>query len=362
MILFIDTNIFFNNWYLDNANFKYLFNYLENTNSNLYIPELICSEVDGKFNYEFSKIKSQLNDNLKRINSFSREEILVSQKSLNINYSFKKQLEKATDKIIFISYDDVPNKVLVERAVNRVRPFKDEDKGFRDSLIWLSFLGYLKKNNLHGKVAFINNNPTDFYDNERKGLHADLISDLKKLSIENEFSIYHSIKEFINKHVDKEHNTYNPNQILEEFIYESEDQIEKGISFYIRSQTSKAIQLIFKNSVGELKDIPYISGLDFNIIEGIEDPDLLNWALTTNGDLYIELYLNLRIVEFRFSLPTIVYKEKREFFDIKFHDIETDQDKTTLSIIKRPHLNVSFIFRVNEKKVTDLVINSLETA
>ena len=78
--------------------------------------------------------------------------------------------------------------------------------------------------------------------------------------------------------------------------------------------------------------------------------------------MYIELYLNLRIVEFRFSLPTIVYKEKREFFDIKFHDIETDQDKTTLSIIKRPHLNVSFIFRVNEKKVTDLVINSLETA
>ncbi|WP_442846226.1 PIN domain-containing protein [Leeuwenhoekiella sp. H156] len=361
MIVFIDTNIFFNNWYLENANFKYLFNYLENSNSKLYLPEIVCSEIDGKFHSEYLKLIDQFKDNLKRINSFLPQNIIINQKSFDIDYSFKNQLKKATDSIVFISYENISNEVLVNRAINRVRPFKDDDKGFRDSLIWLSFIEYLKKNNLKESVAFINNNPTDFYSNEKNALHSDLMSDLTQLNLKNEFRIYHSIKEFIDREVDKEHNTYNTQQILENFVYESEDQIQNEISSYINSQTTKAIQLIFKSSVGELNDIPYVTGLDFIINEGIDDPELLSWALTAGNDLYLELYLKLRLVEFRFSLPTIVYNERREYFDENFYDIETDQDETTLSIMKSPLLNVSFIFRVKKREVTNLVINSLET-
>jgi hypothetical protein len=325
------------------------------------MPEVVCSEVDGKFNSELLNLRNQFKDSVKRINSFIPKKIANDPNLFNVNYSFKQELEKITDNTVFISYNEIQNTELVNRAINKVRPFQNEDKGFRDTLIWLSLIEYLKKKKHTEKVAFINNNPKDFYDRDKTGLHPDLLTDLARLEIKNEFVIYHSIKEFIDKEVDKEHNTYNPNQILDNFINESEDQIENQISFYINSQTAKAMQLILKSSVGELNDIPYITGFDFIINEGIEDPDLLSWSLTTGNDLYLELYLNLRRVEFNFSIPKIVYSERKEYFDNNFYNIETDQDKTNLSIMKRPHLNVSFIFRVKDKEVTDLVINSFET-
>lgn len=361
MIIFIDTNIFFNHWYLENANFKYLFNYLENSSSILAIPEIICEEVDGKFKSEFSKIKNQYKDNVMQLNAFTPEKIVPNFESLNIDYSFKNELEKSTDSIVFIKYNDIPNDDLVNRAIKRIRPFKDDDKGFRDTLIWLSFINFLKKEKVNKKIAFINNNPTDFYDNSKKELHSDLLNDLDNLNIKNEFKIYHSIKEFIDKEVDKEHNKYSSNQILENFIYESEDQIENQISFYINSLSARESQALLKNSYGELKDIHFITGFDFVILEGIEDPDLLNWSVINDKDLFIELYLNLRIVEFRFSIPTTVYSSRKDYFDNNFFNIEKDETTVTVSIIKRPHLNISFNFNVSEKLVANIVINTLET-
>ncbi len=360
MIIFIDTNIFFNNWYLENANFKYLFNYLENTNSKLAISEIVCEEVDGKFKSEFSKIKNQYEDSFKRLNTFLQEKTFSTPNTFNIDYSFKKEVINSTDNTLFVNYNNISNEVLVNRAINRTRPFKDEDKGFRDTLIWLSFIQFLDQETVDDRIAFISNNPTDFYDNSKTGLHPDLLDDIKKMGLENEFNIYHSIKEFIDKEVDKEHNKYSPNQILEDFIYESENQIEDEISHFINFLPASESQSFLRNSEGELSTIPHITGFDFVIIEGTEDPELLNWAITNDSDLYIELYLNLRRVEFRFSIPITVYTNRKKYFDNSFFNIEEDEDVVTLSIIKRPHLNISFNFKVDEKLVANTVINSLE--
>jgi len=46
MLIFIDSNIFYNNWLVSNANFKNFFKYLKETHSDLLISVVVCNEVD----------------------------------------------------------------------------------------------------------------------------------------------------------------------------------------------------------------------------------------------------------------------------------------------------------------------------
>jgi galactose mutarotase-like enzyme len=57
---------------------------------------------------------------------------------------------------------------VVKRAIKLVKPFTGQEKGYRDTLIWLSFLSYLKDNDIEGDVAFITNNKHDFFEVKEK--------------------------------------------------------------------------------------------------------------------------------------------------------------------------------------------------
>ena len=47
MKVFLDTNAFYNNWFVDNANFKLLFHYLNNEEFDLLLSNLVAQEVNN---------------------------------------------------------------------------------------------------------------------------------------------------------------------------------------------------------------------------------------------------------------------------------------------------------------------------
>lgn len=355
MIIFIDTNILFNNWHLNNANFQFLFNYLENTNSILAISELVCQEIDNKFYIELENLKKGFDSNLKKGNSLLNKEINFDNNSLETTYRFKDIVNLKTKNVEFYDYSTISNLLLVDRALKKVKPFKDEDKGFRDSLIWLSFLSYIKKKGNH-KIAFINNNSSDFLNSEKTDLNESLRNDLKSQGIDNEFKIYDSIRNFIEKEVGFKH-TYTKSTILEEFIYPNELLIEKMLQDYINSQSVKWFDETIKSHTANFQNTDYIISFNFEIVEGIEDPELLNWEQIEKDKFFSQLSFHLRIVEIELVIPKIFFEGLKDDYKYRNIDIEYDSDNVILTFIKKVYLNISFNFDTSKTVVTDLDIN-----
>ncbi|MEW7849251.1 PIN domain-containing protein [Massilia aurea] len=56
MNIFLDTNVFYNDWFLNNANFRYLFHYLSNEDGNLLVSKLVCQEAENIRLREYEKL------------------------------------------------------------------------------------------------------------------------------------------------------------------------------------------------------------------------------------------------------------------------------------------------------------------
>lgn len=340
---------------MNNANFQFLFNYLENTNSILAISELVCQEIDNKFYIELENLKKGFDSNLKKGNSLLNKEINFDNNSLETTYRFKDIVNLKTKNVEFYDYSTISNLLLVDRALKKVKPFKDEDKGFRDSLIWLSFLSYIKKKGNH-KIAFINNNSSDFLNSEKTDLNESLRNDLKSQGIDNEFKIYDSIRNFIEKEVGFKH-TYTKSTILEEFIYPNELLIEKMLQDYINSQSVKWFDETIKSHTANFQNTDYIISFNFEIVEGIEDPELLNWEQIEKDKFFSQLSFHLRIVEIELVIPKIFFEGLKDDYKYRNIDIEYDSDNVILTFIKKVYLNISFNFDTSKTVVTDLDIN-----
>ena len=321
----------------------------------LAISELVCEEIDNKFSVELELVKKGIENNLKKTGSLINKELEFDYSHLEIDYSFKETINTKTINADFYGYSMITNSVLVNRAIKRVKPFKDDDKGFRDTLIWLSFLEYITKKE-NQKIAFINNNSTDFLNVEKTDLNENLKNDLKLYNIKNEFKVYNSIKEFIDKEVGYKH-IHTKAKILEEFIYPNERLVETMLQDYINSQSVKWFDDTIKSHTAYFQNIDYIIGFNFEIIEGIEDPELLNWEQIEENKFFSQLSFHLRIVEITLIIPKIVFEGIKEDYRYRRISIEYDSNNVTLTMIKKVYMNISFNFNTSNIEVTDLDIN-----
>lgn len=359
MIIYIDTNIFYNNWLLNSANFSNFFKFLNDSDSTLLVSEVVCDEMDQKYFQEFDKLKKRLEIEITRIQRFTNNKVDFDFHELKETYDFKNVVIKKTNKVIFIPFNDIPNSVLVNRAIKRVRPFQEQDKGFRDTIIWLSLLEYLKKSKSKGEIAFINNNSQDFFDNGKEKFHSDLASDIQQRKLKNKFKIYKSIKEFnnLNIHYDKESKTENLNVLLEEFIYPNEKIIENELESFINSQLANWFLEKLQGSLVEYNQFNFISSFEFKIYEGIEDPEIINWKKIDNSTYYTELEFELRFVSIQVSIPRSYYNKRKFVIKQMFRDIKRYRETVDINTVRRAKFNISFNYDNKNEFFEDIEIN-----
>jgi hypothetical protein len=86
---------------------------------------------------------------------------------------------------------------IVSRSIARKKPFSKGDRGFRDTLIWLSTLNLIKP---EAHVSFVTENTQDFFQSDTSNPHPDLLQEAEeKLSSEWTILFHRSIDEFISR-------------------------------------------------------------------------------------------------------------------------------------------------------------------
>lgn len=86
---------------------------------------------------------------------------------------------------------------IVQRSIERKKPFSSGDRGFRDTIIWLSTLDLIGP---ESRVSFVTNNTQDFFQTNSSEPHPEILKEAeKKLSKHLKMLFHRSLDEFITK-------------------------------------------------------------------------------------------------------------------------------------------------------------------
>lgn len=359
MYIFIDTNIFFGNWHLNNPNFILLFNFIENSQSTLLFSELVIQEIENIYQREWTKNTEVLNKATKHLSNLSGEpfQIEIKQKL----YSFKTILGEKVNNIIYMPYDEILHTTLVKRAIQKIKPFQENEKGYRDTLIWLSFLTYLKNNpnKIRNEVAFITNNSNDFGD-KNSGFYESLKSDITEFNIKPKITLYNSIQAFIENKIPKEEHTLTYNEIREKYLYRIESAIENRITETINELTSDQLESIATNWHRNLPIRGYILSQYFEIDEGIEDLEVLRYKELPFDTIYINCQLQLKRCSLYFNIPSTYYASNKNSIDQNYDNVVYEPDETTVTLYPRTYLDLSITMDKHSKRIDALEIERIE--
>ena len=183
MWIVIDTNIFFDDLRIKKS-LDLLFKDIENVHFSLRIPEIVVKEIVNLYKERrhslLSKLVSSSNE-LKLLTSLEynvniEDENLVSDLREYEHYLRRKIMSNG--EIIPIPPVTIEN--LIERDLNRRKPFKENGVGFRDALIWETILTLTVRDGCEG-IVFITKNIKDF--STKDVLHPDLIQDIERIGV-----------------------------------------------------------------------------------------------------------------------------------------------------------------------------------
>lgn len=359
MKVFLDTNAFYNNWFVDNANFKLLFHYLNNEQLDLLLSKLVAQEVNNIRERELFEATTEIDRLINRVNKLNEQCVDFTVESIGIaQYDIQAILKYKVNSIENIPYDEVPHKQVVDRALRLVKPFTGEEKGYRDTLIWLSFLSYLKAQNVEGEIAFITNNKHDFFEKKNKKLsfNEDLQKDIDEMGISAIIKPYLNIFDFIKDNVDKVENAFSREEILDDLEY----FLIEGTENHLKNMKNIDISGLLGASVfsDKLTDVIEIVP---DIFEGVEDPRVHYVSRLPEKSVYISCFYEMRRVDLVVTIDLIEFKQHvDEIESIKsIYNIEIDGDVVKLSFIFRLYIDASLEYDTESELGSNLTIEQI---
>lgn len=359
--IFLDTNIFYNNWFVKNANFNLLFNYIENTNSVLLMSELVCTEINNIRNRELEEVIQTFQNLFNKSQKLILEPIEFNPEDIReFKYDIKDILANRVSNISYFPFENIKQDIVVKRALERIKPFKEDDKGYRDTLIWLSFLHYLKKEEVEGNVFFITNNSNDFLNKEKIDFHDELKTDILKSELRCSIFPHHSLFDFIQKRIDKREHSVNREELIN-IINNIDDELELESLFFINNIDETSFKEILDKN--RLRDFPYVTTLvehSVELMEGVEDLDLLSYSFIEKEKIYINLMFNLRICILKFTIPTSEYYIYKNQIDRIYFEIESGEHYTTFCSYVRTYLDTSFDINMKDGIISGFNIESID--
>lgn len=347
---FLDSNIVYNNWYLHSGDFKLLFNYIENTNSLLLISELVCEEVNNLQNKELTTCLNLLKKEQRNLSKLLDQPISFSLENICLQeYDFRKIIFEKAPRIHFLGYNEIKHCDVVKRAFNRTRPFQESEKGYRDTLIWLSLLDYLKKNNIKGKIFFVTNNKSDFF-NKLGGLHQDLKNDIETFNLSCNIIPFNSLFDFINKEVDKNEHEFSISELQENYLNDIDRELEiEAIEAINSIPDAEFMKILEVNGLRPFPEVKTLLSHRISLFEGVEDPEVISFSKISDKTIYVSFRYNLRICDLEYSVPTSEYFENRQPMDLLNYELIKDEYATSFKTFVKTYLDASFTFDLEHK-------------
>ncbi|MEW6771703.1 MAG: PIN domain-containing protein [Bacillota bacterium] len=170
MKLVLDSNIFCQDYRLASANFRLLREGLHIIPADLKVPEVVLDEVANRFREILEEALAAAKKAEKALNRLLRRPVQSALTSISVIQEAQAYREWLLSKLKelgaeILPYPEVPHKEVVERDLQRKRPFKRDGSGYRDFLIWES----IRRLMLWGteRIIFVTANTKDFGDGPR---------------------------------------------------------------------------------------------------------------------------------------------------------------------------------------------------
>ncbi len=257
MLIFVDSNILCSDYHMTNYKFE-----LINRIGTIVLSEVVIDEVCNKYKEQLTTSIYSIDKNVRIINKLLSSNLGFNKISIDTEVqkyrNFLEMYSIQSGMTVAEVYPSVPHKEIVNRALLRKKPFKqDGSTGYRDYLVWLTCID-LARTYASEEIHFITQNINDFSDlQDKKKLHEDLIIDLREANIDcNRFYYWISINDFIdyiqprihaleNKESIKSHIETNTN--YSSMIYDFIDKSISGIALSSHSVLVPGRNVSLKN-------------------------------------------------------------------------------------------------------------------
>ena len=362
--IFLDSNIFYNNWYMDGANFAYLSHFLNNEWHDFLVSDLVVAEVENKREQKLTNQFSVLKDAIHKTEELNGKRVCNEQISFTpTSYDLKETISEHVINAKFIEYATVDHEVVVDRAIKHVRPFTAKEKGYRDTVIWLSFLDYLEQNKIAGTVVFVTTNFSDFFVKNDKEIefNSDLQKDIEAKRLECKIKPCISLASFVKENIERDKQVAAINELIlnDDSVAELfEDYIDSEGSSFLdevaieKSENSFFQELVFSEAILGVRSVL------FDIFEGVEDPEIIEIEQLADHDVYVRYSFNFRIVYVSADVPREQYiVRKNELSDWK--EISSDGNFITVERPIRPYFEVSFIYSTDSGDLNSFEVDTV---
>jgi len=166
MFVILDTTEFFDSPLADSNSFKVLQAYIQRTQSQLVVPQVVFKEVLNHANERLFSVRSDLGKatrEYERVRTVGADALVVNQPDFARSIrAYEATLQRTLERsfnAMFLPVPTVTHEAVLERAIQRKLPFRGK-KGYRDTLIWLSIASQVREH--PGEYVFITNNSNDF--------------------------------------------------------------------------------------------------------------------------------------------------------------------------------------------------------
>jgi len=348
----LDSNIYCADYLCRSAPFISMFNFLSNTGGILLLPRIVVQEVEKKradFVAEQLKAVRSAFAALQKTSKIAPPELPAA--LTNEPYDLAALLTERIDDVQIVEYEALDHSAVVERALHVQRPFRPGEKGYRDTVLWLSFLRFLDSCPDGTEVAFINGNKHDFYAEDGKEskrekdesieFHPDLQKDID-LRPGVTVHPYLSVRTFVDQWVDK--NAHALDLVRSQDIFPH--YLETEALMYMESLDESFLQTLSQAILPGTGVLEKAAAMSCELVEGLEDLDILGAEPQQGNDVYVSCTYNLRIVDFYAEIPESVFSAHKaavlESDDI--YEAIDDQEMVILRFVARVYFKASFMY------------------
>ena len=200
----LDTTDYFDDILLEKPALSKLLSLSKSGEIMLYMSIVVKQELINHYSKRIEKAFVEFEKNLQTIRYLKRKTnwnssiVKISLKREITNY--RRYLDSLIEdnKIIEIGFPVATHETILNRAINRMKPFNSNGKGYQDTLIWMSIVEKLEYFKEEDEVVFISRNQTDFGENARV-LANELKKDVESSGFDtSRFRYYSVLIEFFN--------------------------------------------------------------------------------------------------------------------------------------------------------------------
>jgi len=340
-----------------------LLNLCNNGRHTFLLPEITAREINNKY---FQSRDKALNSYESALKDFAKLKIDVpsaSEQVKAVNYEIIDILRALTGQLVLVSYDAVSHGHLIEKALKPKLPFRDGEKGYRDSLFWISILNHIKQHSYQGEIVFLNQNSKDFFieRGRDKIFHPDLQEDIDRMEISARFVIYDSIKSFIDAQGGQEAHQFDWTDFYDQHNGTLDSSVGEEAIDYLDSQPLDAIKSLLSAAGYDQRMLDAAFEASFEDWEGVEDSEITNMRniQPDSGEVFIDYKFDFRMLDVKLLMTHTHYYADKFYIE---NNAETDvsDDIVEVRLLVRADLAASIIFDPHNDHVSKVEINQVE--